>query len=70
MCSVHEKVHLTCSHDMNAVPLHFCGELFEGEWLAAGLAKLRETTFKLPSYSERCRCKNETSLLNGPILSV
>lgn len=70
MCTVHEKVHLMCGHDMNAVPLHFCGELLEGEWLAAGLVKLRATNVKLSSYYERCQCKNEMSLLNRPILSM
>lgn len=40
VCSVHKKVYLTCGHDMNAVPLPFCRELFEGKQLAARLVKL------------------------------
>lgn len=67
---MHEKVYLTCGHDMNAVPLCFCRERFEGKQLAVRLAKLRATDLKLPSYSERCLCKNSTFLLNRSVLSV
>lgn len=70
LCSLHEKVYLTCGHAMNAVPLHFCRKQFEGKQLAVGLAKFWATNLKLLSYSETYVCKNTTFLLNRYVPSV